>query len=90
LQYAARDADVLGATLEAQGYLVRKLIDSDATRAVIRRTLRNLAEAVSPNQGTLLFFFGGHGYSYKGANYLATFGVTADDLDRDDASLCYT
>ncbi len=81
LKYAARDADVLGAALKSQGYLVRKLVDSDATRAVIRRTLRELSDVVSPNEGTLLFFFGGHGYTYKGTNYLATFGVTADDLD---------
>lgn len=81
LKYAARDADVLGAALKAQGYLVRKLVDSDATRAMIRRTLRELSDVVSPDEGTLLFFFGGHGFTYKGTNYLATAGVTADDLD---------
>jgi formylglycine-generating enzyme required for sulfatase activity len=81
LKYAARDAEVLGATLKAQGYLVRRLTDSDATRSVIRRTLRELSDAVSPDEGTFLFFFGGHGFTYKGTNYLATFGVTADDLD---------
>ena len=81
LKYAARDADVLGAALKSQGYLVRKLVDSDATRAVIRRTLRELSDVVSPDEGTFLFFFGGHGYTYKGTNYLATFGSTAADLD---------
>ena len=81
LKYAARDAEVLGATLKSQGYLVRQLTESDATRAMIRRSLRDLSDAVSPNEGSILFFFGGHGYTYKGSNYLATFGVTADDLD---------
>jgi formylglycine-generating enzyme required for sulfatase activity len=81
LKYAARDAEVLGATLKSQGYLVRQLTESDATRAMIRRTLRELSDAVLPNEGTILFFFGGHGFNYKGTNYLATFGVTADDLD---------
>jgi formylglycine-generating enzyme required for sulfatase activity len=81
LKYAARDAEVLGATLKSQGYLVRQLTESDATRAMIRRTLRELSDAVTPNEGTILFFFGGHGFTYKGSNYLATFGVTADDLD---------
>jgi formylglycine-generating enzyme required for sulfatase activity len=81
LKYAARDAEVLGATLKSQGYLVRQLTESNATRAMIRRTLRELSDAVSPNEGTILFFFGGHGFTYKGSNYLATFGVTADDLD---------
>jgi hypothetical protein len=32
LKYAARDAEVLGATLKSQGYLVRQLTESDATR----------------------------------------------------------
>lgn len=81
LKYAARDAEVLGGALKSQGYLVRQLTESDATRAVIRRSLRELAEVVSPNEGTILFFFGGHGFTYKETNYLATFGVTADDLD---------
>jgi hypothetical protein len=40
-----------------------------------------LADVVAPDEGTFLFFFGGHGYTYKGTNYLATFGVSADDLD---------
>src|SRR6185369_2633753 len=81
LKYAARDADVLGDVLQAQGYLVTRLKDSEATRPVIRRTLRQLSETVAPDQGTFLFFYAGHGYSYRGANYLATFGITADDLD---------
>jgi formylglycine-generating enzyme required for sulfatase activity len=81
LKYAARDAEVLGATLKSQGYLVRQLTESDATRAMIRRSLRELSDAVSPDEGTMLFFFGGHGFTFKGTNYLATFGVTADDLD---------
>jgi hypothetical protein len=81
LKYAARDAEVLGAALKSQGYLVRQLTESDATRAMIRRTLRELSDAVSPDEGTILFFFGGHGFTYKGTNSLATFGVTADDLD---------
>ena len=69
LKYAARDAEVLGAALKAQGYLVRRLSDSDATRSVIRRTLRELSDAVSPDEGTFLFFFGGHGFTYKGTNF---------------------
>lgn len=50
LKYAARDADVLGDALKSQGYLVRKLVDSDATRAVIRRALRELSDVVSPDE----------------------------------------
>src|SRR5271166_6052664 len=64
LKYAARDAEVLGTTLKAQGYLVPQLVDSDATRAVIRQTLRELSDVISPDEGTFLFFFGGHGFTY--------------------------
>jgi hypothetical protein len=49
LQYAARDFEVLRATLKSQGYPVRQLTESDATRAMIRRSLRELPDAVSPN-----------------------------------------
>jgi TonB family protein len=81
LKYAVRDAEVLGATLKSQGYLVRRLTESDATRGMIRRTILELSEAVTRDEGTFLFFFGGHGFTYKGSNYLATFGTTADDLE---------
>jgi uncharacterized caspase-like protein len=66
---------------------VRQLTGPDATRAMIRRSLRELSDAGSPNEGTVLFFFGGHGFTYKGSNYLATFGVTADDLDGEGLGL---
>jgi hypothetical protein len=81
LNYAARDADVLGAVLESQGYLVRKLIDSGATRGVIRRALGDLSGVVSP-EGTILFFFAGHGFADQETkvNYLVPFGVTVDEL----------
>jgi hypothetical protein len=46
LKYAARDADVLGDALKSQGYLVRILRDSHATGPLIRRTLRELSDAV--------------------------------------------
>ena len=80
LKYATRDSEVLAEALKSLGYLVRVLKDSDATGPLIRRTLRELSDAVLP-ESTLLFFFAGHGYSNKGINYLATFELTADDLD---------
>ena len=80
LKYPPRDVATLAAELEKQGYLVRKLIDSDATRGVVRRTLHELSDAVDSDRGTFLFYFSGHGFAQKGTNYLATFGATADDL----------
>ncbi len=71
LKYAVRDADALAAALKAQGYLVKMLKEGEATRGIIRNTLRKLAGAVEPDQGALLFFFGGHGFAMNGVNYLA-------------------
>ena len=81
LKYAVRDVDVLAGVLESQGYVVRKLVDSQATRSMVRKSIRELSDVVQPNQGTLLVFFGGHGFTKNGLNYLATFGVTSDDLE---------
>ena len=72
---------MLSEVLKSNGYLVRLLKDSDATGPLIRRALRQLSDVLPPDQGTLLFFFAGHGYSYKHSNYLATFELTADDLE---------
>ena len=80
LKYPPRDVATLAAELEKQGYLVRKLVDSEATRGVVRRTLHELSDAVDSDHGTFLFYFSGHGFTQKGTNYLATFGATADDL----------
>ena len=46
-----------------------------------------MADAVEPDQGTFLFFFGGHGFAAKGQNYLATYGVNADDLEGDGLAI---
>ncbi len=81
LKYAVRDVEVLAGVLESQGYAVRKLVDSQATRSMVRKSIRELSDVVQPSQGTLLVFFGGHGFTKNGINYLATFGVTADDLE---------
>ena len=80
LKYPGRDVAALGAELERQGYLVRRLVDTEATRGVVRRSLNELAAALDPDQGTFLFYFSGHGFQQEGVNYLATFGSTADDL----------
>jgi uncharacterized caspase-like protein len=59
---------------------VRKLVDADATRGIVRRSPNELAAALDPDQGTLFFYFSGHGFQQDDHNYLATFGSTADDL----------
>jgi hypothetical protein len=80
LKYPARDVALLGDELTRQGYLVRRLVDSEASRGVVRRALIELADALDPQQGTFVFYYSGHGFAQDGVNYLATFGATVDDL----------
>src|SRR5664279_5269125 len=63
LKYPVRDAEALAAELERQGYAVRKLTDSSATRAIVRKLLNDLGQAIDANQGSFLFFFAGHGFA---------------------------
>jgi uncharacterized caspase-like protein len=87
LKYPTSDVEDLAAELGKQGYSVRKLTDGQATRGIIARTLSQIADVLDPNQGTLLFYFSGHGFADGGVNYLATYGVTVDDLKRDGLAL---
>jgi peroxiredoxin len=87
LQYADRDAQAIAAELRKQNYAVRLLVNSDATRSRITAAVREAGEVVT-RDGTLLFFFSGHGFAPQGGrNYLATFGVTADELAQDGLSV---
>ena len=83
LKYPARDVALLADELQKKGYLVRKLVDSDATRGVVRRVMKELGGLLERDQGTFLFYFSGHGFAQDGINYLATFGSTSDDLKSD-------
>jgi formylglycine-generating enzyme required for sulfatase activity len=80
LRYPAHDVELLQATLSAQGYTIVSLKEQDATRGSIEQALANAAELADRGQGTVLFFFSGHGFADKGDNYLATFEATSRDL----------
>ena len=80
LKYPARDVALLGAELTRQGYLVRRLVDSEASRGMVRRSIEELSDALDPGEGTFVFYYSGHGFAEGKTNYLATFGTTADDL----------
>jgi len=80
LKYASKDAELMRDVLKSQGYEVRFLGDSEAIGKIIENNLRDLSQAAVAPDGTLLFFFAGHGYNYQGTNYLAPFELTADDL----------
>lgn len=87
LRYASDDAVYLSKTLEANGYKVRTLTDGQATRGIVRRSLRELSQLVKPGEGSFLFYFGGHGFAAQGKNFLATHGVTSDDLMEEGLAL---
>jgi WD40 repeat protein len=83
LRYPASDVRDLAAELTRQGYAVRQLSDGQATRGVIVRTINQIGGLLDPEQGTILFYFSGHGFARGGVNYLATYGSTVDDLERE-------
>ncbi len=87
LQYADRDAQAIAAELRRQNYTVRLLVNTEATRSRIVSAVREAGDVVT-RDGTLLFYFSGHGFAPQaGRNYLATFGVTADELAQDGLSV---
>ena len=83
LHYAASDAADLAALLKTQGYLVSVLTDNNATRGAIVRTFHQLSETIDPDQGTLVFYFSGHGFAIAGKNYLAPVSASESDLARE-------
>jgi formylglycine-generating enzyme required for sulfatase activity len=81
LKYPARDADMVDAELTRLGYTVIPLKDSEATRAAVRKSLRDVKDILEGRDATLVFYFTGHGWAPGGRNVLATFDAGADDLD---------
>ena len=81
LTFPPNDADALEAVLTAQGYSVSKLVDGEATREAIRKTLRDAAEIMEGRDGTLIFHFSGHGWAPDGkTNTLATYDAGIENL----------
>ena len=46
LKYSVHDAETLASALKTQGYLVRLLTDAQATRSMVRRAIKEMADAV--------------------------------------------
>jgi formylglycine-generating enzyme required for sulfatase activity len=80
LQYPGRDVAALAAQLEAQGYTVIPMTDAEATRSAVRGALRNIKEVLDQKDGTLVFFFSGHGWAPAGRNFLAAYDADASGL----------
>jgi len=87
LRFPAQDVAALAQELQDQHYSVITLVDTQATRGVILKYLRNIGEITDSGQATLLVYFSGHGFAQEGANYLAVYGSVADDLTREGLSL---
>jgi uncharacterized caspase-like protein len=87
LRYPAADAGAVAAALEARNYTVVSLAEDQATRAGILRAIRNAGEVLERGQGTLVFFFSGHGFAVGGTNYLATYGASALNLSQTGLAL---
>lgn len=87
LRYAAQDAAALTRVLEGQGYNVVTLKDAEASRAGILRTIRNVKDVLDNEQGTVVFFFSGHGFSVGGVNYIAPVDAEYVSLSRTGISL---
>lgn len=80
LRYPSRDVELLQQVLNQQNYKVVALKDQEATGGSIEQALKDAAELADQRQGTVLFFFSGHGFADRGENYLATFEATSDRL----------
>jgi hypothetical protein len=84
LKYTLADAQDLAAELQRQGYDVHKLVNNEATSDSIRRKFAEVNGLIDPKQGTVLFFFTGHGFqNAQGHNYLATYAVNMANLDQE-------
>ena len=84
LKFPATDARSLAAVLKGQGFATTVLTEHEVTRGGLRASLRAAADAVGQD-GTLLFYFSGHGFSGEHTpgrvdNYLAVYETFADEL----------
>ena len=81
LSYAEDDARDLGVRLRELGYDVDafELIGTDAVAASIRSKLKQAANAIKKNTGTILFFFSGHGMQTANGQYLMTYESDVSD-----------
>jgi hypothetical protein len=87
LRYPGRDVDLLEKELARQRYTVVSLKDGEATRGAVLNAIRQAGEVVDQKDGTIVFFFSGHGFADQSANFLATFDATSAGLAQSGLSL---
>ena len=76
LNYADDDARVISDQLKQLGYRVKVLVNAEATKGAVLNLLEQFGQILDKDQGTLLFYFSGHGFSQDAKNYLATYETT--------------
>ena len=87
LRFAAKDANDMADALTGKGYVVRRMLNGDATRSLVLKALRDLSATVT-ERDQVLFYFSGHGFQDNNDhNLLATYGVTAEGIGIDGLSL---
>ena len=73
LKYARSDAQIINSVLDKRhGYETTPLLGSDANKNHILAAIQNAGSRLRGKNGTLIFFFAGHGFSKGNRNYLAT------------------
>jgi tetratricopeptide (TPR) repeat protein len=78
LKYTVSDAQAIHDELKAKGYAVRMFLNGEASADAIREQLEDYADAAK--DGTVLFYFAGHGVGDQETVHLATHGVTLRSL----------
>ncbi|MBU0655169.1 MAG: SUMF1/EgtB/PvdO family nonheme iron enzyme [Gammaproteobacteria bacterium] len=80
LNYAKDDAEQVAAVLKSLGYQVELLVDSQASPNVILNRIRQKGRLPGIQNGTMLFYFSGHGFAVGNDNFLAAWDAVAEDL----------
>ncbi|WP_169314640.1 tol-pal system protein YbgF [Thiothrix nivea] len=80
LDYAGEDAKQVAAVLKNLGYQVELLVDGQASPNVILNRIRQKGKLPGIQNGTMLFYFSGHGFAVGHDNYLAAWDSVAEDL----------
>ena len=87
LDFTVDDASQLSTVLNNNGYVVKTLLDSQASKHIILGQIKEAAKLVDRENGTLVFSFSGHGFSENNINYLVVSGTTTSNLKDSALSL---
>lgn len=77
LDYAEDDARQVAEVLQGLGYKTELLVNNQAGRDIVLSRIREVGKTLQNGEGTLVFYFSGHGFAAEQDNYLATYGSVA-------------